>query len=57
MLNFLEPGVYGRLGCAGLAAIKARQAERSKDLTPEILSNFADLVENFQGGLCHALDL
>ena len=26
VLNFLEQGVYGRLGCAGLAAIKARQA-------------------------------
>ena len=40
MLNFLEQGMYGRLGCAGLAAIKARQTERNRDLTPELQRNF-----------------
>ena len=40
MLNFLEQGIYGRLGCAGLAAIKARQTERVRDLTPELQRNF-----------------
>ena len=45
-LNFLEQGIYGRLGCAGLAAIKARQTERVLDLTPELQRN-CDVIHPF----------
>ena len=38
--NFFEMGVWGRVGCGGLAAIKARQQEHTGELTPEILHSF-----------------
>lgn len=34
--NFFEQGIYGRVGCGGLAAIKERQYEKGTALTPEI---------------------
>ena len=38
--NFFEQGIYGRVGCGGLAAIKERQYEKGTFLTPAILSSF-----------------
>ena len=38
--NFFEQGIYGRVGCGGLAAIKERQYERGTSLTPPILASF-----------------
>ena len=38
--NFFEIGVWGRVGCGGLAAIKAWQQERTGELTPAILHSF-----------------
>ena len=35
-MNFLEQGIYGRVGCAGLASLNHRQHEWSIDLTPDI---------------------
>ena len=36
VMNFLEQGIYGRVGCAGLASLNHRQHERSIDLTLDI---------------------
>lgn len=38
--NFFEQGIYGRVGCGGLAAIKERQYEKGMAVTPAILSSF-----------------
>ena len=38
--NFFEQGIYGRVGCGGLAAIKERQYEKGFQLTPAILASF-----------------
>ena len=38
--NFFEQGVYGRIACGGLAAIKQRQYESTAMLTPDIFSCF-----------------
>ncbi len=38
--NFFEQGIYGRVGCGGLAAIKERQYERGTSLTPAISASF-----------------
>ena len=35
-LNFLEMGVYGRVGTGGLQALKLRQSESTSALTPEL---------------------
>jgi len=40
ILNFLEQGIYGRVGCGGLAAIKERQYERGAQLTAPIAMCF-----------------
>ena len=40
MMNFLEQGTYGRIGANGLTAIKERQYERARELTPGILRSF-----------------
>ena len=34
--NFFELGVWGRIGCGGLAPIKRRQQERTSELTEEL---------------------
>ena len=39
-MNFLEQGTYGRIGANGLTAIKERQYERARELTPGILRSF-----------------
>ena len=36
LTNFFEQGVYGRIGCGGLHAIKERQLVRGDQLTPAI---------------------
>ena len=36
MMAFLEQGIYGRVGCSGLQAIKARQYETDRCLTPAL---------------------
>eukprot|EP00435_Cladocopium_sp_Y103_P044022 s1093_g12.t1 len=46
--NFFEQGVWGRIGCGGLAAIKARQQERSSELTDELRQCFAILTTVIQ---------
>eukprot|EP00435_Cladocopium_sp_Y103_P068209 s317_g31.t1 len=38
--NFLEQGIYGRVGYGGLMAIKARQDETITTLTPDICACF-----------------
>ena len=38
--NFFEQGVYGRIGCGGLAAIKTRQYSHEVQLSGEILGCF-----------------
>ena len=38
--NFFELGVWGRIGCGGLAPIKRRQQERSSELTEELRQSF-----------------
>ena len=40
LANFFEMGVYGRVGCGGLAAIKQRQDEKSHSLSPALLQCF-----------------
>jgi len=40
LANFLEQGIYGRVGYGGLMAIKARQDENTTAMTPEIESCF-----------------
>ena len=42
--NFFEQGLYGRVGCGGLAAIKDRQHERGIHLTDSLLASF-DILE------------
>ncbi|CAE7754857.1 FCPB, partial [Symbiodinium necroappetens] len=39
--NFLEQGMYGRVGASGLRAIRERADEGGRELTPPILSCFA----------------
>ena len=39
--NFFELGVWGRIGCGGLAPIKRRQQERSAELTEELRQCFS----------------
>ena len=38
--NFFEMGVWGRIGCGGLAPIKQRQQERSSELTGALKASF-----------------
>ena len=45
MANFLEQGIFGRVGCAGLAAIKHRQQEHNSSLTPALQQSLAVLRE------------
>ena len=40
LANFLEQGIYGRVGYGGLMAIKARQDENTTAMTPEIEACF-----------------
>ena len=40
LANFLEQGIYGRVGYGGLVAIKARQDENTTAMTPEIEACF-----------------
>ena len=44
LANFLEMGVYGRVGCGGLGSTKMRQAERSSELTEPIKASL-ELLE------------
>eukprot|EP00435_Cladocopium_sp_Y103_P019755 s1628_g4.t2 len=39
--NFFEQGVWGRIGCGGLAAIKDRQQARSSEMTDELRHCFS----------------
>ena len=39
-MNFLEQGMYGRVGCGGLAALCDRQRSKESDLSPDILQTF-----------------
>eukprot|EP00435_Cladocopium_sp_Y103_P043755 s21_g12.t1 len=41
VLNFLENGMFGRVGCGGLQAIKHHQYGRSYRLSPELKQSFA----------------
>lgn len=41
LANFFEQGIYGRIGCGGLAAIKARQYENGSSLNQSLLDSFA----------------
>ena len=41
--NFFEQGIYGRIGCGGLAAVKARQYERHSSLTASLKDCFTIL--------------
>ena len=45
MANFLEMGIYGRVGCAGLHALKTRQQSSHTSLTPELRKCFEVLRE------------
>lgn len=36
LANFLEQGMYTRIGCSGLGAIKQRQLSKDRILTPEL---------------------
>eukprot|EP00435_Cladocopium_sp_Y103_P069933 s345_g34.t1 len=40
IMNFLEQGTYGRIGTNGLVAIKERQYEKARRLTPPSLHSF-----------------
>ena len=40
VLNFLEQGVYGRIGAGGLAALKDRQQERDTVITAALQTCF-----------------
>ncbi|CAE7815841.1 unnamed protein product [Symbiodinium sp. CCMP2592] len=40
LMNFLEQGMYGRVGCGGLAALSERQNSREIGLTEEIRACF-----------------
>ena len=46
--NFLETGMFARVGRAGLAAIKERQYDRKAGITPEITSTFDFLQDLFK---------
>ena len=50
LANFLEQGIYGRVGYGGLLAIKARQDEHTTAMTPEIEAFFEviEAVMHFQ---------
>ena len=50
LANFLEQGIYGRVGYGGLMAINARQDENTTAMTPEIESCFEviEAVMRFQ---------
>ena len=50
LANFLEQGIYGRVGYGGLMAIKARQDEPTSTITPEIEACFEviEAVMRFQ---------
>ena len=45
---FFEMGVWGRIGCGGLAPIKQRQQERSSELTGAIKASFQPLLAIIQ---------
>ena len=40
LMNFLEQGIYGRVGCAGLSSLNSRQHEKEIRLTNEIRQSF-----------------
>ena len=40
LMNFLEQGIYGRVGCAGLSSLNSRQHEQEVQLTLEIRHSF-----------------
>ena len=40
LLNFLEKGMYGRVGCGGLRALKDHQYGRSHTLSQSLLNSF-----------------
>ena len=40
-LNFLESGVFGRVGCGGLQPLKEHQYGRVTTVTPQLLRSFA----------------
>ena len=44
LLNFLESGMFGRVGCGGLRSIKDRQYGRETHLTEALVQSF-DIVE------------
>ena len=46
--NFLETGMFARVGRAGLAAIKDRQHDRRNDVTPDITASFDYLEDLFR---------
>ena len=46
--NFIETGMYARVGRAGLWAIKDRQKETALDITPSISSSFELLSDLFK---------
>lgn len=48
--NFFELGVWGCIGCSGLAPIKHRQQERTSELTEELRQCFCLLNEDHH---CH----
>ena len=48
LANFFEQGMYGRIGCSGLGAVKQRQLSKEKDLTPELEQCFAVLDAVFE---------
>lgn len=43
LANLFEQGMYGRIGCSGLGAIKQRQLSKEEGLTPELERCFAVL--------------
>ena len=45
MFNFLELGMFGKVGAGGLQAIKDRQLQRGQDLTPALLTSL-DVVQS-----------
>ena len=45
MANFLEMGIYGRVGCTGLHALKTRQQATETELTGDLKSSFEVLRE------------
>ena len=49
MANFLEQGIFGRIGCAGLAAIKHRQQEGTSVMTPALLRTASQTATGVRG--------